>query len=91
MRRKLGDAMLTAGSALALVLALVLLDERVREQITLVFDTRHPATALAGMGGRVSDVTAIVIAAAHNQSMAHAPLVIFAVAATVLVLFMLRT
>jgi hypothetical protein len=91
MRRAIGDALLTAGSALALVLALVLLDDRVREQLTAVFDPRHPTDALAGVGWRLGQVMAIVVAAARTQSFEHAPLVIFALAAAVLVLFMLRT
>ena len=91
MHRAIRDAMLTAGSALPLVLALVLLDDRVRLQISAVIDTRHPGDALAGMGGRASNVMAIVLLAAKTQSLDHAPLVIFAVAAAVLVLFMLRT
>ena len=89
--RAIGDALLTAGSALALVLALVLLDDRVREQISAVFDPRHPTEAFAGVSWRVSQVTAIVIAAARTQSFEHAPLVIFALAAAILTIFMLRT
>ena len=91
MRRAIGDAMMTAGSALTLVLALVLLDDRVRDQLSAVVDPRHPGAALADMGQRVNQIAAIVAVAARNQSIDHAPLVIFALAATVLVLFMLRT
>jgi hypothetical protein len=74
-----------------LVLALVTFDERVRDQITSVFDARHPTDAFAGIGGRVTEVVGIVVQAMRSQSLEHAPLVIFALAATVLVLFMLRT
>jgi hypothetical protein len=91
MRRAIGDAMITAGSALTLVLALVLLDDRVRDQIGAVVDPRHPSAALADLGHRVNQIAAIVAVAARSQSIDHAPLVIFALAATVLVLFMLRT
>ena len=91
MRRAIGDAMMTAGSALTLVLALVLLDDRVRDQISAVVDPRHPGAALADLGHHANQIAAIVAVAARNQSIDHAPLVIFALAATVLVLFMLRT
>jgi hypothetical protein len=91
MRRAFVDAMMTAGGALALVLALVLLDDRVRERIMLVLDPHHPGAALLGLGERVSEAMAILLVAARAQSLEHAPLVIFALAATVLVLFMLRT
>ena len=91
MRRAIRDAMITAGSALALVLTLVLVDDRVRDQITSVFDVHHPADALAGLGWRVSQVVAIVMVAARHHSLENAPLVIFGVAAAILVFFMLRT
>ncbi len=91
MRRMVGDAVLTAAGAMVLVLALVMFDDRVREQITAVFDARHPSAALASLTGRVNEVCAIVAAALRDQSFEHAPLVIFTLAATVLVLFMLRT
>jgi hypothetical protein len=91
MRRMFGDAILTAIGAMVLVLALVMFDDRVRDQITAVFDARHPSAALATLTGRVSEVSSIVAAAMRDQSLEHAPLVIFTLAATVLVLFMLRT
>ena len=91
MRRAIGEAMMTAGGALALVLALVLLDDRVRDQIGMVLDARHPGATLTDLGGRAGHIAAIVAIAARELSLEHAPLVIFALAATVLVLFMLRT
>jgi hypothetical protein len=91
MQRTISDAMITAGSAMALVLALVLFDDRVRDQIGAAMDPHHPGAALAGMSGRVSEVATIVAIAARDQSLAHAPLVIFALAAAVLTIFMLRT
>ncbi len=91
MPRAIRDAMLTAGSALTLVLALVLLDDRVRMQISAVIDPRNPGDALVGMGGRATHLASIMFVAARTQSVEQAPLVIFAVAAAVLVLFMLRT
>lgn len=90
-QRAIGDAMVTVGSALALVLALALFDDRVRDQIGQALDPRHPAATLTGLGGRASEVVGIVAVAVRAQSIEHAPLVIFALAATVLVLFMLRT
>jgi len=91
MRRVIGDAVLTAGGAMLLVLALVMFDDRVRDQITAVFDARHPRAAIEGLSGRATEIVGIVAMAMREQSLEHAPLVIFALAATVLVLFMLRT
>ena len=91
MRRAIGDAALTAGGAMLLVFALVMFDDRVRDQITGVFDAHHPGDAIVGLSGRATEVVLIVAQAMRSQSLEHAPLVIFALAATVLVLFMLRT
>jgi hypothetical protein len=90
-RRAIGEAMMTVGGALAVVLTLVLLDQRVRDQVGLLLDPHHPAATLSRLGERASAVVAIVVMAARHQSLEHAPLVIFAVAAAVLVLFMVRT
>ena len=91
MRRAVGEAMMTLGGALVLVLTLVLLNDRVRDEIGSVLDARHPAATVTGLGARLSEVVAIAAVAAREQSLAHAPLVIFSLAAMVLVLFMLRT
>ncbi|HWF84737.1 MAG TPA: hypothetical protein VG222_07830 [Vicinamibacterales bacterium] len=90
MRRVVSDAMMTAGSALALVAGLVMIDANVREQISLRLSTASPAT-LAAAGNDMRDLTAVVWAAARDQTLSHAPLAIFTLAAVVLVLFMLRT
>lgn len=83
------DAFASLFALVILLIALVAIDDRVREQIV---DRIHagPTAQITDLGGRLGDVAAIVAAAARNQSIEHAPLVIFVVAATVLVLFMLR-
>jgi hypothetical protein len=90
MRRVMSDAMMTAGSALALIAGLVMIDANVREQISLRL-SRPSAATLAATGAGVRDLTAVVWTAARDQTLAHAPLAIFALAAVVLTLFMLRT
>ena len=90
MRRAISDAMMTAGSALALVVALVLIDGDVRQQISLRLSS-HPAAELAASGEHVRDLASVIAMAAREQTLAHAPLAIFTLAAVVLVLFMLRT
>jgi hypothetical protein len=91
MRRAGGEAMMTVGGALVLVLSLVLLNDHVRDEITAVFDAHHPAASASGLVVRLGDVVAIVAVAARQQSLEHAPLVIFSLAAAVLVFFMVRT
>ena len=89
-RRAVSDALVSAAAVTALLLALVAIDDRVREQIVLRMSA-GPTAQLADLGSRVRDVAAILVIAARDQSIEHAPLMIFALAATVLVLFMLRT
>jgi hypothetical protein len=90
MRPAFSDVMMTAGGALVLVIALVVFDPRVREQVAMRLEAR-PAEQLASAGHQVRGLTAVIVQAAHDQSIEHAPLVIFTLAAMVLVLFMLRT
>ena len=88
-RRVVTDALVSAAALTALLLALVAFDDRIREQIFLRVSA-GPTAQLADLGSRVRDVAAILASAARNQSIEHAPLMIFVLAATVLVLFMLR-
>ena len=90
MRRAFSDALMSAGALAILLLALVALDHRVREQISLRL-TARPSVALANAGERVRDLTTVIVEVARDQSVEHAPLLIFALSATVLVMFMLRT
>ena len=90
MRPAISDVMMTAGGALVLVIALVLFDDRVREQVSMRLEAR-PSEQIALAGHEVRNLTAVIVQAAHDQSIAHAPLVIFCVAALVLTIFMVRT
>jgi hypothetical protein len=90
MRRAFGEALMSAGTVTILLLALIAVDDRVRDQLSLRFMS-HPTAELAAAGQQARDLTSVIAVAARDQSLAHAPLLIFALAATVLVLFMLRT
>lgn len=90
MRRALGDGLVSVGTVVVLLLALVAIDDRVREQVSLRFTTR-PSTELVDAGARVRDLVTVVLEAARDQSLEHAPLMIFVLAGTVLVLVMVRT
>jgi len=89
-RRTFGDALISTGAVVLLLLTLVAIDDRVREQLSLRFRTA-PTADLVNAGTQVRDLATVVFEAARDQSMAHAPLMIFVVAATLLTLFMLRT
>ena len=82
---------LMSGAALAIVIAaLVLFDVRVRQAFAdLVVDA--PSSELAQAGSGLYELGTVVLTAVHDQSIANAPLMIFVVIATVLMLFMVRT
>ena len=89
LRRACSDAFASAG-VLAFVLAvLISIDVRVREQLRATFPAASPSE-LAGIGTQLREVTSVVYDAARTQSIEHAPMLIFVVAGTVLLLCMLR-
>jgi hypothetical protein len=90
MRRAWGEALMTVGSVGILLLLLIAVDGGVREQVSLRLLSR-PAANIAVAGQHARDLTTVIAEAARDQSLTHAPLLIFTLAATVLVLFMLRT
>lgn len=90
MRRAFNEALLSAGTVAVVLLVLVGIDDRVRGEIALRFMS-NPTQELAAAGHQAGTLTAVIAQAARDQSLAHAPMLIFALAATVLVLFMLRT
>jgi len=90
VRRAVSEAVISVSALGVLVLALAASDTRVRDQVTAHLSSR-PAAELASAGAVVKDVTMIVFQAAREQSLEHAPLVIFIVAGGALLVFMLRT
>lgn len=90
LRRVCSDALASAG-VLAFVLAvLISIDVRVREQLRAILPAASPS-ALAGIGTQLHEVTSVVYDAARTQSIDHAPLMIFVVIGTILLLCMVRT
>lgn len=89
MRRAFGEALMSAGTVAVLLLALVAADGRVRDEVSRRI--ARPSVELAGAGQQMGNLTSVIAAVVRHQSIEHAPLLIFALAATVLVLLMLRT
>ena len=90
MRRACGDALVSAG-VLAVVLAvLISVDVRVREQVRAALPSGSRST-LAGMWAQLGEAASAVLDAARSQSIEHAPMMIFVLVATVLLLCMVRT
>jgi hypothetical protein len=90
-RRALVDLTISAAALCTLLLTLAAFDGRLREEIVQRMRPGRPAAELAQAGATVRSLTSVVLVAVREQSIEHAPLVMFALAATVLVLFMLRT
>ena len=90
MRRGYREALMSVGTVVILLMVLIAADDRVRERFSQRI-VAHPSAELAGAGRQVRDVTSVIAQAARQQSIEHAPLLIFSLAAAVLLLFMLRT
>lgn len=88
MRRVGGDALVSALVLGIVLVTLMSIDVRVREQVRTALTA---TSTVSDAGARLRDVGAVVIDAARTQSIEHAPMMIFVVAATVLLLFMVRT
>lgn len=88
MRRLFNDALISVGALVVLLCALVLIDDRVRQHVVRIAG----AAASGDVGGtQLQDIGPIILVAARDQSVAHAPLAIFVIAAAVLLLCMVRT
>jgi hypothetical protein len=87
-RRVFGDAVISLCAVLALLLMLVSIDPRVRIQVASAWGGSGSSTSVSKDLGEISGV---VLSAIQDRGIDNAPLMIFALAATVLVLFMLRT
>ena len=88
MRRVFGDAVISISAVLALLLMLVAIDPRVRIQMASVWGGSGTTSSVSQDLGELSEV---VLSAIRDHGIDNAPLMVFALAATVLVLFMLRT
>jgi hypothetical protein len=88
MRRVFGDAVISFGAVLALLVMLVSVDPRVRYQLSSAWSGTGAATSVSK---DLVEISSVLLQSLQDHGIANAPLMIFALAATVLVLFMLRT
>jgi len=91
MRRVVSDALISVGAVLLLLVALVSIDDRLKERVERLMTTPPSSSEIAGAGAQLQNVSTVMYKAARNHSVENAPMVIFGVAAVVLVGFMLRT
>src|SRR5262245_24294645 len=91
MRRAFGDTLISITALAALLATLVLVDDRVRNQVSLRFSGDTLSMDFADAGKRASDIGNVVMLALRDRGLEHGPILIFVLAAVVLVVFMLRT
>ncbi len=82
--------MVSAAALVILLAALVSIDERVREHVLSMTRPDAMSSTVQNISGQARTTVAVLAEAAKDQSIEHAPLVIFSVAATALVVAMLR-
>ncbi len=91
MRRALDETLMSALALVLLVSALVAFDPRVRDQIGTIASRGGATSTATALTTTVGDIASAVFQSARDQSLTHAPLLVFGVVAAVLVTFMLRT
>lgn len=79
------------GSLAVIVAGMTMMNDRIREQVQWVITGRGPSSEVASSAHQVESALWVALDVLRDQSIAHAPLTIFALAATVLLLVMLRT
>src|SRR5213594_2789880 len=90
IRRTFGDVLLSIGAMTVLLAILVSINDRVRNEVATRLTAARAHTALAELVADAHDIAAVVVDAARHQTIEQAPLVIFVIAASILVVFMLR-
>jgi hypothetical protein len=90
MRQVLSDALISVFAVAILLVLLVSVDPRVREQVGTTLGNPSTST-ITTVSRHMRDVSNSVMTAAEAHSLANAPMAVFGVVAAVLVFFMLRT
>jgi hypothetical protein len=86
----LGGVTAVAGAG-ALIVGLAIVDERVRTQLGRVVSGRPPTEEIVSFGAQLKQLLNVLWQGVQDQSVENAPLVIFSIAALVLVVWMTRT
>lgn len=90
MRRAFSDALISAAALVVLLIGLMVIDDTVRERLVSVVQNGDVSSNVGSMASTAGDLAGAVLMAARDQSLDHAPLAVFVVAATALTLAMLR-
>lgn len=91
MARSVSGPLTATAGVCAVVVALAALDVRVREQLASMLAGRGATGEFANFSNRLHDFVMTAFLALRDQSIEHAALALFALAALVLFMFMTRT
>jgi hypothetical protein len=90
-RQAARDAALSIVALGILVLVIVGVDARAREQIWMRIAPQHAAETVSAAGAQARSLTAVVVDALRDQALEHTPQSAFVLVALLLFVFMLRT
>ena len=90
MRRVFSDALISAAALVVLLIGLMVIDDTVRERLVSAVQNADVSSSIGSVMSTAGDLAGVTLMAARDQSLDHAPLAVFVVAATALVLAMLR-
>jgi hypothetical protein len=91
MRRNwIADGLLAASSLGAVGLGLLLIDDRVHDEVSRWIAQGRPSGRLVFAGAEARDFLMQLAEAARDQAMAYTPLTVFALAALLLFIVMMR-
>ena len=85
------NILVATGSLALLCACIAALDERVREQASLILSGQGATGELGAVIAQARQATFSSLQVLHDQGLAYAPLTVFGIAALVLVLFMTKT
>lgn len=91
MRRAISDALLSACALAILLIGLIAMDGRVREEIALNMNGARASTEIAATTSQARRLANVVVHVVKDQSEQHRPLMIMVVVGTVLTIVMFRT
>ena len=91
MQRRLNAGLAAIGSLAAVGVGMAVMNDRVRVQMTRIICGEGASPEVVSYAQHVNGAVLTALDTVRDQGMDHAPLTIFALAATVLLLFMLRT
>jgi hypothetical protein len=87
MKRIVNDTLISVGAVVALLAILISVDPRVRDQLAAA----ARGTSITEAGTRLGDTGALLLTAAREQSVEHAPFAIFVIVGLALFVWMARS